>query len=79
MDLERLAAALAPVEVVGRCAVEVTDLAYDARALARDAEEDAASFDGAGVVGEIRHLDYAPADDLDRRERGGQTLEIHRG
>jgi UDP-N-acetylmuramoyl-L-alanyl-D-glutamate--2,6-diaminopimelate ligase len=35
MDLERLAAALAPVEVVGRCAVEVTDLAYDARAVQR--------------------------------------------
>jgi UDP-N-acetylmuramoyl-L-alanyl-D-glutamate--2,6-diaminopimelate ligase len=33
MDLERLAAALAPVEVVGRGAAEVTDLAYDARAV----------------------------------------------
>jgi len=31
MDLQRLAAALAPVEVVGRAAAEVTDLAYDAR------------------------------------------------
>src|SRR5437868_4210464 len=31
MDLERLAAALAPVEVVGPAAAEVTDLAYDAR------------------------------------------------
>jgi UDP-N-acetylmuramoyl-L-alanyl-D-glutamate--2,6-diaminopimelate ligase len=34
MDLERLAAALAPVEIVGGGAVEVTDLAYDARAVA---------------------------------------------
>jgi UDP-N-acetylmuramoyl-L-alanyl-D-glutamate--2,6-diaminopimelate ligase len=34
MDLERLAAALAPVEVVGRGAGEVTDLAYDVRAVA---------------------------------------------
>ena len=33
MDLERLAAALAPVEVVGRGAAEVTDLAYEARAV----------------------------------------------
>jgi len=31
MDLERLAAALGPVEVVGRAAAEVTDLVYDAR------------------------------------------------
>jgi UDP-N-acetylmuramoyl-L-alanyl-D-glutamate--2,6-diaminopimelate ligase len=31
MDLERLAVALAPVEVVGRGASEVEDLAYDAR------------------------------------------------
>ena len=31
MDLERLAAALAPVEVVGRGAAEVAELAYDAR------------------------------------------------
>jgi UDP-N-acetylmuramoyl-L-alanyl-D-glutamate--2,6-diaminopimelate ligase len=35
MDLERLAAALAPVEVVGRGACEVEDLAYDARAVGR--------------------------------------------
>jgi UDP-N-acetylmuramoyl-L-alanyl-D-glutamate--2,6-diaminopimelate ligase len=33
MDLERLAAALAPVEVVGRGACEVEDLAYDARSV----------------------------------------------
>jgi UDP-N-acetylmuramoyl-L-alanyl-D-glutamate--2,6-diaminopimelate ligase len=31
MDLERLAAALGPVEVVGRAVAEVTDLVYDAR------------------------------------------------
>jgi len=31
MDLERLAAALGPVEVVGRAAADVTDLVYDAR------------------------------------------------
>ena len=31
MDLQRLAAALAPVEIVGGAAPEVTDLAYDAR------------------------------------------------
>src|SRR5438128_9552053 len=31
MDLERLAVALAPAEVVGRAAARVTDLAYDAR------------------------------------------------
>src|SRR5437660_1884489 len=31
MDLQRLAAALAPVQVVGRVAANVTDLAYDAR------------------------------------------------
>ncbi len=31
MDLQRLAAALTPVEVVGRAVAEVTDLAYDAR------------------------------------------------
>src|ERR1700731_85757 len=33
MYLERLAAALAPVEVVGRGACEVEDLAYDARSV----------------------------------------------
>ncbi|MFL5942675.1 MAG: Mur ligase domain-containing protein, partial [Gaiellaceae bacterium] len=33
MDLERLAAALEPVEVLGRPSVEVRDLAYDARAV----------------------------------------------
>src|SRR5437870_1362477 len=33
MDLERLLAALEPVEVLGRPAVEVRDLAYDARAV----------------------------------------------
>jgi UDP-N-acetylmuramoyl-L-alanyl-D-glutamate--2,6-diaminopimelate ligase len=33
MDLERLAAALAPVEIVGGGAAEVADLAYDARAV----------------------------------------------
>jgi UDP-N-acetylmuramoyl-L-alanyl-D-glutamate--2,6-diaminopimelate ligase len=31
MDLKRLAAALAPAEVVGRASAEVTDLVYDAR------------------------------------------------
>ena len=31
MDLERLAAALGAVEVVGRAPVEVRDLAYDTR------------------------------------------------
>ena len=34
MDLERLVSALEPVEVLGRPAVEVLDLAYDARAVA---------------------------------------------
>src|ERR671937_2700834 len=34
MDLERVIAALAPREVVGRAPVEVTDLAYDTRATA---------------------------------------------
>ena len=34
MDLERLVAALEPVEVLGRPSVEVRDLAYDARAVA---------------------------------------------
>ena len=33
MDLERLVSALEPVEVLGRPAVEVLDLAYDARAV----------------------------------------------
>ena len=33
MDLERLVAALEPVEVLGRLSVEVRDLAYDARAV----------------------------------------------
>src|SRR6201995_5190593 len=33
MDLERLVSALEPVEVLGRTAVEVLDLAYDARAV----------------------------------------------
>jgi UDP-N-acetylmuramoyl-L-alanyl-D-glutamate--2,6-diaminopimelate ligase len=36
MDLERLVAALEPVEVLGRPSVEVRDLAYDARAVAPD-------------------------------------------
>jgi len=31
MDIERVIAALAPVDVVGRAPVEITDLAYDAR------------------------------------------------
>jgi len=34
MDLERVIAALAPREVVGRAPVEVADLAYDTRAVA---------------------------------------------
>ena len=34
MDLERVIAALAPAEVVGRAPAEVRDLAYDARAIA---------------------------------------------
>ena len=34
MDLERVIAALAPREVVGRAPVEVADLAYDTRATA---------------------------------------------
>ena len=33
MDLERLSAALAPVDVVGGAPTEVRDLAYDARAV----------------------------------------------
>ena len=33
MDLERLVAALEPMEVLGRPSVEVLDLAYDARAV----------------------------------------------
>jgi UDP-N-acetylmuramoyl-L-alanyl-D-glutamate--2,6-diaminopimelate ligase len=33
MQLERMIAALAPVEVVGRAPVEISDLAYDARAV----------------------------------------------
>jgi UDP-N-acetylmuramoyl-L-alanyl-D-glutamate--2,6-diaminopimelate ligase len=37
MDLERLVAALEPVEVLGRPSVEVHDLAYDARAVGRGA------------------------------------------
>jgi UDP-N-acetylmuramoyl-L-alanyl-D-glutamate--2,6-diaminopimelate ligase len=37
MDLERLVSALEPVEVLGRPAVEVRDLAYDARAVTPDA------------------------------------------
>ena len=31
MDIERVIAALAPVDVVGRAPVEIADLAYDAR------------------------------------------------
>jgi UDP-N-acetylmuramoyl-L-alanyl-D-glutamate--2,6-diaminopimelate ligase len=34
MQLERMIAALAPVDVVGRAPVEISDLAYDARAVA---------------------------------------------
>ena len=37
MDLERLVAALDPVEVLGRHSVEVRDLAYDTRAVVRGA------------------------------------------
>ena len=37
MDLERLVSALEPVEVLGRTSAEVRDLAYDARAVVRDA------------------------------------------
>jgi hypothetical protein len=33
MDLERLAAAVGAVDVVGRAPVELSDLAYDARAV----------------------------------------------
>ena len=33
MDLERVVSALEPVEVLGRLAGEVRDLAYDARAV----------------------------------------------
>src|SRR2546423_9955059 len=37
MELERLAAALEPVEVLGSTRIEVRDLAYDARAVASGA------------------------------------------
>jgi UDP-N-acetylmuramoyl-L-alanyl-D-glutamate--2,6-diaminopimelate ligase len=63
MDLERLVTALEPVEVVGRPAVEVRDLAYDARAVTSgslffavpgehaDGHEFAAAAVEAGAVG----------------------------
>ena len=36
MDIERVIAALAPVDVLGRAPVEIADLAYDARAAGPD-------------------------------------------
>ncbi len=37
MDLERVIAALAPADVIGRASVEIDDLAYDSRAVGRGA------------------------------------------
>ena len=44
-----------------------------------DAEEDRAGTGAPRVVDEIRHLRGGSTDDLDRSERGGQPLQIHRG
>ncbi len=55
MDLERLAAAVGAVDVVGRAPVEVTDLAYDARAV----RPGAAFFCVPGTQADGHH--FAPA------------------
>jgi hypothetical protein len=49
----------------------------DARA--GDTEEEVAGLDAARVIRELGHVCLGSvSDDLDRRERGGQPLEIHR-
>src|SRR5215471_286076 len=68
MDLERLVAALEPVEVLGRHSVEVRDLAYDARAVG-----DGALF--FAVPGERADgHDFAP----EAVERGAVALVVQR-
>src|SRR5436305_14491760 len=69
MDLERLLAALEPVEVLGRPAVEVRDLAYDARAVVRGA----LFFAVRG--GRADGPDFAP----EAVERGAVALVVERG
>jgi UDP-N-acetylmuramoyl-L-alanyl-D-glutamate--2,6-diaminopimelate ligase len=69
MDLERLVAALEPVEVLGRPSVEVRDLAYDARAVSPGALFFA-------VPGERADgHDFAPQ----AVERGAVALVVERG
>jgi UDP-N-acetylmuramoyl-L-alanyl-D-glutamate--2,6-diaminopimelate ligase len=68
MQLERMIAALAPVDVVGRAPVEISDLAYDARAVVPGALffcVPGAQFDG---------HDFA----ADAVERGASALVVER-
>ena len=44
---------------------------------ARDAEEERALADGAGVVRQVDDLDGPPPDHLLRRERADQRVELH--
>src|SRR4051794_15671932 len=68
MDLERLAAALEPVEVLGRPSVEVRDLAYDARAVS------AGSLFFAVPCERADGHDFAP----EAVERGAAALVVER-
>jgi UDP-N-acetylmuramoyl-L-alanyl-D-glutamate--2,6-diaminopimelate ligase len=68
MDLERLVAALEPVEVLGRPSVEVRDLAYDARAVGPGA----LFFAVPGARADGR--DFAP----EAVERGAVALVVER-
>ena len=55
-------------------------LAREVVAVARragNAEEQRAGSRGAGVVGEVADVDWRPLDDIGRRERGDQALEVH--
>ena len=67
MELERLVAALGPVDVLGRAPVDVRDLAYDARAVTPGAVF--FCVPGARADGH----DFAP----EAVERGGEALQIH--
>src|SRR5205085_11266819 len=51
-------------------------MAVDVRAA--DAEEEGAGRDRARVVGQIRYVERSTTDDVPRRERSDDALEVHR-
>ena len=47
--------------------------------LSGHAEEQRPGIGRAGVVGQVAHLGRDASDDLNRRERGDQPLQVHDG